>query len=104
MSALIRWLGQFWDSIVKFFKAFLLTFFDMIKDFACWIFDQILTGVHAAIASFDLSLNLACNWSGLPDTMTNFLGLLHFGTALGILIAACLVKITLKLIPFSPFK
>ena len=73
-------------------------------DLASWIFEQVLNVVIGILNTFSLSLdflNITNYISGLPPEVVNIMGLLGVGQAIGIIIAAIVVKITLQLIPFT---
>lgn len=103
IDAVNTFITGLWDTVVKFFKQLLLTILDMLKDFFLWIFDQILSltlhildGLGELLSKIDIT-NLV---SGLPESVTNMMGLLGIGHCLSVIAIACTIRILMQLIPF----
>lgn len=76
---------------------------DLFKDMFSWVFEQFLKVAISALSSLDLTgLTSAAQSAGtLPASFINILGLLGVGTAITIISAAIVVRITMQLIPFT---
>lgn len=93
--AVVGWVGEL-------AKAVFVALWDMVKDAACWPFEQMLKIVIATLNSFDTSALTGSvqGWGSLPAELLNVLGLLGVGTALTIIGAAIAIRFGLQLIPF----
>lgn len=95
---------------------FCINFFDMIIDVFKWALDGILyilseigylfldfvfSVIESIVNALDLSsvTNLFGNWNVLPDQLIYILSQLNVTVLLGMLGAACLIRLTLNLIP-----
>lgn len=73
-------------------------------DLATWVFEQILDVVILALGSIDVDFELfnpAQYIAGLPEDVTNMIGLIRVGESFAIILAAIMVRIALQLIPFT---
>lgn len=72
-------------------------------DFAKWAFEQLLDLLIFILKDVDISFEFLNpeKYVSIPPELANMLGLLGVGQALGIILAAIIVKITLQLIPFT---
>lgn len=95
IAAVIKW---FSDLFVAIFTAL----WDMSTDFFCWILEGLLEIVISGANSFDAGpINSAIgNFNELPSEILNILGLLGFGSAMGIISTALIIRLGLQLIPF----
>nr|WP_314898794.1 DUF2523 family protein [uncultured Deefgea sp.] len=75
----------------------------LATDFGKWAFEQLLDLLIYMLKGFsiDLSFLSPSKYVSIPPEVSNMLGLLGIDTALGIILAAILVKIVLQLIPFT---
>lgn len=94
--AALVWIGQL-------FVAVFVALWDLVRDAACWPFEQVMQVAVSAVEAIDLSgiqpyLGAA---GGLPAEILNIMGLLHVGTCVGIIAAAIGIRIVLQLIPFT---
>jgi hypothetical protein len=94
-AAVLVWIGKLWVAIF-------VALWDLLRDVACWPFEQAMTLAKTAIESLPLdgiSSNLGA-WGSLPSEVINILGLLGVGTAVTIITAAIGIRLVLQLIPF----
>lgn len=94
-AAVLTWVGQL------FVKCWVAAW-DIVRDAACWPFEQAMSIAVSAIGAFDTS-SLTSNfqsWGSLPAELVNVLGLLGVGQALVIIGAAIAIRFGLQLIPF----
>lgn len=96
IAAVVAWLGAL--AVAVFTAAS-----DLIKDMFSWAFEEILKVVVLALGAIDLGpLTSAIQSAGsLPGDVLNILGLLGVGSAIAVITAAIVVRITLQLIPFT---
>lgn len=96
IAAVLVWVGQL------FVKCWLAVW-DLVRDAACWPFEQVMKITVGAIESIDLSaIQPYVSMAGdLPGEMVNILGLLGVGTCCGIIAAAIAIRLILQLIPFT---
>lgn len=96
IAAVLVWVGQL------FVKCWVAVW-DLVRDAACWPFEQVMKIAVAAVSALDLSaLNgLVTSAGSLPGEIINILGLLHVGTCIAIITAAIAIRIVLQLIPFT---
>lgn len=94
LSAILGWVG-------KLFEAVFVALWDMITDAFCWVLEQLLKIVLAALQTLDFNgfASYAAN-NPLPAEIGNILSLLGVGTAITIIIAAITIRLGLQLIPF----
>lgn len=98
MAKIAAWAKWWGDLFVAVFAAL----WDLIRDAACWPFEQALKIAVSAVQAIDTSA-LTGNfqtWGSLPGEVLNVLGLLGVGTALTIIGAAIAIRFSLQLIPF----
>lgn len=96
IAAVLTWVGQL------FVKCWVAAW-DIVRDAACWPFEQVMKIATSAIQALDLSaLNgLSTSAGSLPAEIMNILSLLHVGTCISIIVAAITIRIVLQLIPFT---
>lgn len=96
IAAVLVWVGQL------FVKCWVAVW-DLVRDAACWPFEQVMKIVVSAVGSLDLSAltGLVTSAGSLPSEVLNILGLLHAGTCISIITAAIGIRIVLQLIPFT---
>ncbi len=96
IAAVLVWIGQL------FVKCWVAVW-DLVRDAACWPFEQVMKIAVAAVSALDLSaLNgLVSSAGSLPAEILNILGLLHVGTCIAIITAAIAIRIVLQLVPFT---
>lgn len=102
MAEFAEWLKSWWEAFEKLMDAFTLTLFDLLKDAFIWIFKSV---VDLAIdffnqitdgASWDLSQYI----TALPPEVTQVMGALGLGNAMGIIASALLIRFLMGLVPF----
>ena len=106
-NAIIDKISQFfldiWELVTSFVKSILLTFLDILKDFFFFIFESLLSLVililDAVGTAFDL-VNIS-NWINFPPEVANMIGLIGLGQAMGLIMSAIVIRISLQLIPFT---
>ena len=95
ISGLVSWFGALFVSI--FVAAWAIG-----KDLFSWCFDQILKVVVSIISTLDVSAlqGYASAAGSVPASILNILSVLGVGTAISIITAALVIRLTLQLIPF----
>jgi len=94
---------SFWDALVQIIINLVLTIFDMLKDVFFFIFDLILDLAISILGSAGEGLsamNPAQYISQIPPEVSNILGLVRVGEAIGIIVIAITIRMALQLIPF----
>lgn len=96
LVAAVKWIGLL-------FVAVFVALWDILRDVFTWVFDQMMESAVAGIGSVDVSKmqSAATWWGGLPSEIMNMLGLLGFGEAMAIIVAAITIRLVLQLIPFT---
>lgn len=93
-----------WEAFKGWAKSLVLTIFDMIKDVFIWLIEALLSVVLVAIqglgALFD-GLNVAQYITALPPSVQWVMAQSGVGTALGMIVSAIIIRLTLQLIPFT---
>ena len=94
--AALSWLGDL-------VKAAFVAVWDLLSDAACWVFEQVLTIVAAALNVLDFSAltQWVGSWSGLPAETLEVISAIGISTAFGIIVTAIGIRIMLQLIPFT---
>lgn len=95
--SLAAWLGAL--AVAAFAALWLLG-----TDLGAWVFEQCLDVVISVLNSVSLNLemfNPAQYIGGLPPEVVNMLGLCRIGESMGIIAAACAIKVMLQLVPFT---
>lgn len=97
-------MSDWWLAFKEWAKQFLITILDMLKDFFFWIFEQLLGLVLLILQGmgslFD-ALNVAQYFSAIPPGVQWVMAQTGFGTAMGMITAAIVIRILLQLIPFT---
>ncbi|MDP9973676.1 hypothetical protein J2W39_004935 [Variovorax paradoxus] len=96
IAAVLVWIGQL------FVKCWVAVW-DLVRDAACWPFEQVMKIAVKAVSAIDLSgiqpyTSMA---GGLPGEIVNIMGLLGIGTCCAIIAAAIAIRLILQLIPFT---
>lgn len=96
-------LKDWWQAIVDFLYALVLTIFDFLKDFLWFVLDNL---IRAAVGMLDLvgealaALNPLQYISAIPAETQAMMAMSGFNEAMGIIVAAIGVRFILQLIPF----
>lgn len=92
----VAWIGQLF---VKVFVAL----WDMVRDAACWVFEQSLEIAITALNAFDFTAltSQAGAWAGLPAQVLEVLAAVGLTTCLGLIVTAIGIRLMLQLIPFT---
>ena len=96
IAAVLVWVGQL------FVKCWIAVW-DLVRDAACWPFEQVMQICVTAVNAIDVSglQTSAAGLGSLPGEVLNILGLLGVGTAISIITAAIGIRLVLQLIPFT---
>jgi hypothetical protein len=96
LAKAVDWIGELFVAVFK-------AAWDFMKDSACWLLEEIMKLVLAAITAIDVSgmQSLGSWWGGIPGDVLNILGLIGFGYAMGIIASAIAIRLVLQLIPFT---
>lgn len=103
LDAIYNWLADGLTWLLNLAGRVITAIKDILVDVACWVLDQFLTIAQSALGALDFSAfsTFAGYWNLLPAETVNFLGLIGFGYAMSIVIAAILIRLVLQLIPFT---
>lgn len=88
--------------ILSAIKGVFLSGFVLVQDCFIWVLDSLLGLAATVLNGLDLgalSGNLF-DWASLPGGIVTYLQLIGFAQAMEIIVAACIVRFTLQLIPF----
>lgn len=96
IAAVVQWFGQL---AVAVFTAL----WDLLRDAACWPFDQVTDIAVSAVSALDLTglSQYTSSWGSLPAELINVMGLVGVGHAAAIVISAITIRVVLQLIPFT---
>jgi hypothetical protein len=82
----------------------IIALYDMLKDAACWIFDQLLTLRDTALTGMDFSALASYNPGALigqlPPEVLNVTALAGLHDCVAIIVGACLVRMTIGFLRF----
>jgi hypothetical protein len=94
-AAVLTWIGEL-------FQKCWIAAWDLVRDAACWPFEQVMKITVSAIGAIDLSGidGYASQAGALPAEILNIMSLLGAGTVISIITAALGVRVVLQLIPF----
>ena len=78
------------------------TLMDILKDWACWVLDQLLSLVESALGAIDVSAfdGLGNLTAMIPASVMQVLAAIGVGQALTMILAAIGIRFALQLIPF----
>ena len=98
-----NFLVDFWKVITDFFKSAMLTIFDVLKDVLYFVFDAILGLLVFILDTVGTAFNLVdiSNWINFPPEVANMIGLIGLSQAMGLIMSAIVIRISLQLIPFT---
>lgn len=101
-----KWIRDVLDSgykwIVDLVKAVIKAVWDMFTDAVCWIIDKLFDIIKAALDAVDVkSLEGFAEQIQFPQEISNIMGLIGTGTAIGIIVTAIGIRLVLQLIPFT---
>lgn len=96
ISAVLVW-------VVELYQKCWLAAWDILRDAACWPFEQVMKITVSAVGAIDLSgiEGYAAQAGALPGEILNIMSLVGAGTCIGIITAAIGVRVILQLIPFT---
>lgn len=94
-SAVLSWFGQL-------FEAVFTAAWDLIRDGACWPFEQLLSIVVSAMGALDVSgVSGALGiFHQIPAGVLEVMAAFGAGTCFSIVSAAIVIRLVLQLIPF----
>jgi hypothetical protein len=95
LSAIVAWFASLFVNIF-------IAAWDILRDFVCWIFEQICGLALAAVSGLDLAgiTNGIASMGSIPANAMFVLSAVGLGQALAIVSSAILIRFTLQLIPF----
>lgn len=95
LSSIAKWE---WDIVKKSGD----TLMDILKDWFCWVLDQLLSLVETALGAIDVTaFDGLGNLTGMiPTTVLQVLASVGVGQALTMILAAIGIRLALQLIPF----
>lgn len=96
LAAAVKWIGLL-------FVAVFTAGWDLLRDVPAWVLDESMQVAVSAVGSIDVSKmqNAGQWWGGMPAEILNMLGLIGFGEAMAIIVAAISIRLVLQLIPFT---
>lgn len=101
MDAIIATLVAFGAWVWGLVKNVFLALWDMLVDGISYVADKVLSFGVSMLGGVDVSgVQAVGAWGTLPAEILNVLGLLGFGTCMGIIAAALAIRLGLQLIPF----
>lgn len=95
---------DWWLSFKTWAQSLVLTISDMLKDVFLWIMEQLFSVVLIALdgmGSLFEGLNVAPYLTALPSGARWMLDVIGFGTAMGMIVSAIIIRVMLQLIPFT---
>ena len=107
LQGIVDWFGAALSDLANWFLSLVSmvvqTIVDLLRDLVLWVFDAFMGLASGVLSSIDLSGIPAVQdyLSQVPAEVTNVLGLLGLGQALGVIALAAVVRILLQLIPFT---
>lgn len=96
LASFLSWFGNL-------FVAVFVALWDILRDAAAWVFDQVMQVAVSGVQSVDVS-GISANLSGfgsIPANVMEVMGAIGLGQALAIISAALTVRFALQLIPFT---
>lgn len=96
ISEVVQW-------VADLFKAVFKALWDLLSDVVCWLFEQVLAVVEAAVGVIDFSALQAylSSIGALPAGVLEVLAASGVGAGLSIIGAALAIRLGLQLIPFT---
>lgn len=101
---MLDWLATTWNELKQFLWSIVLSFAEMHKDLAIFIFESFLDISYYALNGMDSyfdGLNISSYTSMIPPDVTWFLGQIGLTQALTMIVTAITIRIILQLIPFT---
>lgn len=96
IAAVVQWIADLWKAIFK-------AAWDLLRDGACWVFEEglkVAVSAAAGINTSGITTSLSA-WNEVPAEMLNVLQLLGVGSAIAIITTAIGIRLVLQLIPFT---
>lgn len=94
LAAIVGWFSEL-------FTAVFVALWNILTDLFCWVLEQLLKVVTAAVGVIDFAgMTTYAQGSTLPGELLNILGLLGVGTCIAIISSAIAIRLGLQLIPF----
>jgi len=102
LKAIYDFITGFPQFLIDLFVNLVTSLLNMLKDLFFWIIETLLQLAAGLLDAIDLSpiLSLTSNFGALPGEIVNVLALCRVGEALGIIVAALVIRFALQLIPF----
>lgn len=101
---MLDWFAKRWGELLNFLYSLILSIYDALHDFACFIFESLLNIVLAsleALGSILSVMDVSQYLAFLPDEVENTMALVGISDASIIIVAAITIRILLQLIPFT---
>lgn len=101
---MLDWFAKRWGELLNFLYSLVLSIYDVLHDFACFIFESLLNIALTSLGALGSILNtmdISQHLTFLPDEIKNTMSLVGISDASVIIIAAITVRIFLQLIPFT---
>lgn len=98
-ETILRW----WESIKEFFYSIALSIKEMFGDLFIWVFDSLLAIVALVLGGISMSLdtlNVTQYINAIPPDVKNVMALAGIDTAMSMITASILIRLTLQIIPF----
>lgn len=95
-AAVVKWVGELFVAVFE-------SFWNLLTDGFCWVLEQLMDVVVLALGAIDVSglQSLGSWWGAVPSDVINILGLIGFGYAMGIIVTAIGIRLSLQLVPFT---
>lgn len=97
--------SDIWELFTNFLKSFMLTLLDLLKDLLYFIFESILDLIILILNGIGNSFELVniSNWVNFPPEVSNMVGLVGLGQAMGLIMTSIVIRMALQAIPFTRF-
>ncbi|MEL7595452.1 VSK receptor [Aeromonas veronii] len=101
---MLDWFAKRWGDLLNFLYSLILSIYDALHDFACFIFESLLNIVLTsldALGSILSAMDVSQYLTFLPDEVKNTMALVGISDASVIIVTAITIRILLQLIPFT---
>lgn len=93
ISGLAKW-------FLSVFKQIFVDIWNVVTDMFCWVLDSALSLAASIVSAINVPFSPGTYYSMIPPEMANVLGLIGIPQAIGMIVAALVIRFLLQLIPF----
>lgn len=105
MQVIIDFLMQFVLWLYAIVVALFVTLSNVLYDFVCWIFEEVLTLVLYIIGTISVDIFptdlMRSTFLSLPPEVLNVIFYLHLPYCVGLVLSSLFVRLMLQLVPFT---